>query len=62
MFHVPDGIHEWNACTERIIYSRGDLVSYYVYPRLIKNNLKIVIYTGNTDAAVPSYGTVEWVN
>jgi len=35
--------------------------SYWIYPILISKKLKILIYTGDTDGAVPFNGTLAWV-
>eukprot|EP01015_Nassula_variabilis_P021726 TRINITY_DN3902_c0_g2_i7.p1 TRINITY_DN3902_c0_g2~~TRINITY_DN3902_c0_g2_i7.p1 ORF type:complete len:349 (-),score=57.04 TRINITY_DN3902_c0_g2_i7:38-1084(-) len=60
--HVNADI-KWEMCEEFInekfqINSTG---SYWIYPKLIKNNIQILIMTGDTDGAVPSLGTLRWV-
>lgn len=36
--------------------------SYFIYPRLIENNLRVWKYSGDTDGAVPFNGTRQWIH
>lgn len=35
--------------------------SIWIYPELIKNNLRIWVYSGDVDADVPITGTLAWL-
>jgi len=39
-------------------YNRGSL---YLYPKLINAKLRILIFSGDTDGAVPTNGTLNWI-
>ena len=47
--------------TQKLNYTINPEGSYYLYPRLIKSGLKIMVYSGDADAIVPITGTVFWV-
>ena len=53
----------WGMCSEQVgrRYQRDENKSYHLYPKLIKAGLKILIYSGDTDAAVPVIGTQIWI-
>lgn len=36
--------------------------SFWIYPLLKANGYKILVYSGDTDGAVPTYGTQRWIN
>jgi len=45
------------------LYDRSKTGSYHVYKKLIPlNKYKIVIYSGDSDPAVPTSGSLFWVN
>lgn len=53
----------WQGCSTTIDYTDDKVKgSFYVYPKLIQNKIKILIYSGDTDGAVPTPGTVDWIN
>ena len=35
--------------------------SYWIYPKLIENKIKVLIMSGDTDASVSSLGTINWI-
>lgn len=53
----------WTTCTsDTYIYTDTPDGSYHLYPNLIKNNLKIWIYSGDVDGNVPIPGTLNWIS
>jgi serine carboxypeptidase-like clade 2 len=62
LLHVDPYI-KWEACSNTVNfnYYRGTNGSYYLYKPLIKSGLKILIYSGDSDAAVPVNGTRKWI-
>jgi carboxypeptidase C (cathepsin A) len=54
---------KWGMCSEDVgsKYQRGEKGSYYLYPKLINSGLNILIYSGDTDGAVPINGTQRWI-
>ncbi|GAQ88391.1 serine carboxypeptidase [Klebsormidium nitens] len=58
--HLP---YAWTGCTEAIEYSRKDLLTSVlpVYRRLLKDGLRMLIFSGDVDAIVPVTGTRAWI-
>jgi carboxypeptidase C (cathepsin A) len=54
---------EWSICNMaiNITYRKDPKGSYYLYPKLINNNLRVWIYSGDVDCAVPYNGTQRWI-
>lgn len=61
--HVDTDIH-WAMCSDKVTrsYSRGTTGTYNLYPNLVNSGLRIWIYSGDTDGAVPTSGTMYWFN
>jgi carboxypeptidase C (cathepsin A) len=55
---------EWTMCSNNVAmnYYAGVKGSYYLYQPLIESGLRILIYSGDTDAAVPVNGTRKWIS
>lgn len=55
----------WSGCSNIVNYSRSDLLSSMipVYNELLNQNppLRILVYSGDVDAIVPSVGTRTWL-
>jgi len=60
--HVKEDI-KWEFCSEEIgrNYTSYDRGSLYLYPDLISAKYRILIYSGDADAAVPTLGTLRWI-
>ena len=61
LLHIPDHIQAWDLCTTSIKYTSGQKGSQWVYEAL-KNKYRIIFYSGDTDGAVPTYGSLQWIN
>jgi len=59
-FNIPDDVQTWSQCTRKITYHELDECSLWIYP-ILKNHIKIMKYSGDTDGAVPTYGTKQWI-
>jgi carboxypeptidase C (cathepsin A) len=61
-FHIPSKIENWEACAggdfEYILQKEG---SIWIYPLLKANGIKILKFSGDTDGAVPTYGSEQWI-
>ena len=56
-------IENWYVCSDTILknYNILDEGSIWTYPTLINEGLKILIYSGDTDIAVPFNGNQMWI-
>jgi len=54
----------WELCVggDRINYNRGEKASYWIYPILKDNNIRILHFSGNADGSVPTQGTRDWIH
>jgi len=61
--HVEDLSIEYTICGAKFgrTYDQGTKGSYFLYEKLISNKLKILIYSGDSDAVVPFNGTQKWI-
>lgn len=59
-FNIPDDVQTWSQCTRKIDYHELDECSYWIYP-ILRNQTRIMKYSGDTDGAVPTYGTKQWI-
>lgn len=64
MLNIPASVPQWDFCNDTIneSYIRNmEYGSVYAYPYLMAFHIKILIFTGDCDAAVPFTGTREWI-
>jgi len=59
-FNIPDSVQPWEQCSNAIDYHELDECSQWIYP-ILRNQTKIMFYSGDTDGAVPTYGSKEWI-
>lgn len=59
--HIPDFVQTWAQCSDKIVYHLQNEASMWIYPILKANNIKLLFYSGDTDGAVPTYGTKRWI-
>jgi serine carboxypeptidase-like clade 2 len=60
--NIPSSIQAWVECNhENIDYKKLEEGSFWLYPILKSANLRILIFSGDTDGAVPHIGTQEWI-
>jgi hypothetical protein len=58
--HIPSSAPAWEMCTGNIEYTSLRQASEWIYP-LIRGKYRILIYSGDTDGAVPTQGTIMWM-
>jgi hypothetical protein len=62
---IPDNVQAYSMCNANkdFAYQRSTTGSYWVYQKLIPlQKYRIMIYSGDSDPAVPASGTFFWVN
>lgn len=61
--NIPDTAPGWEECNDEIsnTYKVGTKGSQWIYEKL-RNELKILFYCGDTDGAVPCWGTRQWMH
>lgn len=59
-FNIPSEVQAWQQCTNAIDYHELDECSMWIYP-ILKNQTRIMFYSGDTDGAVPTYGSKQWL-
>ena len=54
---------KFEECNDEIrnTYLMHENASYWIYPHLMKEKLRIWIYSGDVDADVPTPGTIHWI-
>jgi len=60
VFNIPTDVQTWSQCTRKISYHELDECSMWIYP-ILRHQTRILKYSGDTDGAVPTYGTKEWI-
>ena len=50
-------------CNNKVFYEffTFENGSIWIYPELMRNNLRIWVYSGDVDADVPITGTISWI-
>lgn len=59
--NIPDFVQTWTQCSEKINYHLQNEASMWIYPILKANGIKLMFYSGDTDGAVPTFGTKRWI-
>ncbi len=55
---------KWEMCSDRVESNYqidNEKGSFFLYKDLIASGLRILIYSGDTDASVPFNGTIKWI-
>jgi carboxypeptidase C (cathepsin A) len=61
-FHIPSSIQTWQGCAGGdFSYTLQKEGSAWIYPILKANGIKILKFSGDTDGAVPTYGSERWI-
>lgn len=61
--HIPTTAPAWEQCAaeEALTYYIGPEASQWIYT-VMQNRTRIMFYSGDTDGAVPTYGTKQWLS
>lgn len=59
-FNIPSEVQAWSECTSKVQYHESDEASIWIYP-ILKDKYRILEYSGDTDGAVPTEGTKDWI-
>ncbi|TNV78861.1 hypothetical protein FGO68_gene11668 [Halteria grandinella] len=57
--NIPEGAPQWRIC-QKLSYQQCDTGSIDIYDE-IKERYRILIFSGNTDGAIPTIGTLNWI-
>lgn len=58
--HIPSSVQTWTECSDTVEYHIEPQASQWVYG-FLRNVYRILFYSGDTDGAVPTYGTKRWI-
>jgi len=59
--HIPSQAGVWQECSDKVIYDSLHKASEWLYP-ILRHRMRILHYSGDTDGAVPTYGTQQWMH
>ena len=59
-FNIPDDVQVYEQCSSKLDYHVQDEASIWIYP-VLRNKYKLMFYSGDTDGAVSTYGSKEWI-
>ena len=61
--HIPSYAPGWDMCWgEDFTYDLQNEASIWIYPILKGAGIKLMFYSGDTDGAVPTWGSRRWIN
>lgn len=61
--HIGDDAPGWEQCNNAV-YANYKLTregSFWIYPVLKANGIRMMFYSGETDGAIPTYATKMWI-
>jgi serine carboxypeptidase-like clade 2 len=61
--NIPDHVQPWSECNDIISkkYSYQYEGSFWIYKIMKQYGYKMLFYSGDTDGAVPTFGTRRWI-
>jgi len=59
--HIPEHVQAWDLCKTGIDYLSGKKASQWIYEDLAGKGIKMLHYSGDTDGAVGTVGTQNWI-
>jgi hypothetical protein len=58
--HIPESAPAWEMCSSTLDYNLQTEASRWIYD-ILKGKAKMMFYSGDTDGAIPIYGSKEWI-
>lgn len=58
--HIPDSAPAYEECSSTLDYHMQQEGSIWIY-KVLRNKLRILKYSGDTDGAVPTWDTKQWI-
>jgi len=58
--NIPSDMPGWDSCSNTLQYHSQVEGSIWIYP-VLRNKMRIMFYSGDTDGAVPTYGSRQWI-
>ena len=58
--NIPDYVQAWDLCKSGMVYYSQPEASQWIYEAL-QGKIKMLHYSGDTDGAVPTVGTQNWI-
>ena len=61
--HVPKTVTKWDLCLDKgdLDYTKNRAGSIDIYTQL-RGKYRVLVYSGDTDGVVPTYGTKAWID
>lgn len=59
-FNIPDDVQVYEQCSSTLDYHVQDEASMWIY-QILRNKYHLMFYSGDTDGAIPTYGTKRWI-
>jgi len=59
--NIPTSLPAWEECSSQLDYLPQPEASIWIY-KVLRDKYKILFYSGDTDGALPTYGTRTWIN
>merc|ERR1712166_479478 len=58
--NIPTTIPAYEECSSTMKYTLQKEGSYWIYP-ILKEKIRILFYSGDTDGAVPTFESKQWI-
>lgn len=60
-FNIPNSTPTWAECSSELNYHLQNEASLWIYNVLINSGIKMMFYSGDTDGAIPTWGSKQWI-
>lgn len=58
--HIPTSNPAWEMCSGTLQYNLQDEASLWIYG-VLNGKIDMMFYSGDTDGAIPTYGSKLWI-